>query len=316
MQGDKPENMLGYVRLDSLYFVTDSSAIRMDSALLTAGKKKNNETLLSIKSPFVNAQIEGFYNPATFVQTAGTILHAYLPSLFDYEKPAGHELPNSFSFAVTLGNTGELTNVFHLPVTINQPSFLSGEFREQLGEMTLNATFPDCSYNQISMKETTVFIGKKNSTYIADIHSGVHLQNMNPFDILLHTETGRDSIFVDLKYSNAPADFALQGEIKTFFSFRQEMPDNKLAITANFLSSNLVTNDLNMEFQPATVIVRPDKIQIHKFGLVQDNRLLFGINGTVSNSERDTLQVSIKEASIANLLKGFDFFGIIRIFAS
>ncbi len=303
IKGNKPEDMLGYLRLDSLLFATDSSAIRIDSILLTIDKTDNGN-LLRLISPYLNVQAEGFYNPATIAQATQNILHDYLPTFFNYNSFPKNSEPNSFSYSVTLENTEELSAFFHLPVTLKGKSSIWGEFRDNAGEITLNAALPEFLYGKIPAKETTVFIGKKGNAYIADVNSNISLQN--PIDLKLHTEIEKDTVMIDLKYDNTPAEFSFSGEIKTLLSFKREFPLNELIMTARFFPTDLILNDLHAGFEPAIITIKPGHIEINKFGLTQNNENFLGIDGIASASNADTLKVFFQKASIGNLLGGFD----------
>ena len=305
VRGDKPENMLGSARLNNLSVVlNDSVTINADSLLLKVDRTANGENLLKLISPYLNARIEGVYNPATLAQTAQNILHDYLPTFFNYTKLPPNATPNNFSYSVTLKNVEPFLNLFRSPVTFNRQSKIWGEFREQSGAISLHAEFPELFYGKLPLDETVVCLRKRENAYAVDVRSTIAMKT--PICAEIITEVANDTVSVVLKYDNSPADFSFSGEIQSLLSFQRKIPGKDLILTANFLPSDLTVNDLHVGFKPAMVTVKPGKITVNNFGLTYENQPFFGINGVASASTTDTLQVFFKRASIATLLGGFD----------
>jgi hypothetical protein len=301
VRGDKLENMLGYARLDSLYFVMDTAMIKVDSILLIVDRT-GDENLLRFISPYLNLRVEGVYNPSTIVPGAQNILHHYLPTFFTYTNIPESASPNNFAFYATFENIEDLSAIFRLPLTLNGKSSMQGVFRDKLEEIALKATLPDFSYNKFPIKETTVSIERKGNMYVADVHSGTAL--LDSVNIKLRTEIEKDTVRINLNYDNTPSDFSLLGEIKAFLTFRRGRTGNNLITTAHLLPSDLTVRDLHVGLEPATITMRSGNIRVRNFGLVQNDELFLGINGTVSASEKDTLRVFFKNVSAGNLLGG------------
>lgn len=302
IKGDKPENMLGYARLDSLYFVMDTATIRVDSILLIVDRR-NDKNLLRFISPYLNLRVEGVYNPSTIVPGAQNILYHYLPTFFTYTDIPENASPNNFTFRATFENIENLSAIFRLPVTLNGKSSVQGAFRDESKEIILKATLPDFSYSKFPIKETTVFIERKENMYVADVHSGIGL--LDSVNIKLHAEIEKDTVRINLNYDNTPSDFSLLGEIKAFLTFKRERrARNNLIMTAHLLPSDLKVKDLHVGLEPATITMKSGNIRIKNFGLVQNNELFLGINGTVSDSGKDTLRILFKNVSAGNLLGG------------
>ncbi len=309
IQGNKPESMLGKVQLDNLSVVlNDSTEIQVDSVLLKVDKTANNENLLRFISPYLNVEVEGIYNPLTIAQTAQNILHGYLPAFFNYTGLPGNAAVNNFSYSVTLKNIEPFLTLFHSPVTFNQLSSIRGKFREDSGEITLQAEFPELFYGKIPVEKTNVHVRKEENAYLIEIHSGIN--TLNPLRAEVLAEIANDTVMVRLKYDNTPAEFSFSGEIKSALSFKRETPQNDLILTANFFPSDITMNNLHVGFKPSVITVKPGKITVKDFGLVSENQPFLGIDGVVSDSATDTLQVFFKRASIADLLGGFDMSAI------
>jgi hypothetical protein len=305
IRGDKPDNMLGYARLDSVRFVMDSATtIRVDSILIIVDKTRDNENLLRVISPYLNLRVRGVYNPATIVPTAQNILHHYLPTFFLYTDIPKSATSNNFTFSATLGNIEDLSAIFRLPVTLNEKASVWGTFRDKSDEITLKATLPNFSYNKIQLKETAVFIERKGGMFVVDAHSGI--ESPNSVNVKLHAEIEKDTVMINLNYDNIPSDFSVLGEIKAFLTFKRRGRQNSLITTAHFLPSELMVENLRIGIEPATISMRQGNIKINRFGLVQNNQLFFEVNGIVSASEKDTLRVFFKNASIGSLLRGVD----------
>ncbi|MDR1729319.1 MAG: translocation/assembly module TamB [Prevotellaceae bacterium] len=311
VQGDKPENMTGEVRLEHFYIASVDTILQMDSLLVTAEKTVNNEKLLQLISPYINARVEGVYNPVTIVRTAQNILHGYLPTFFDYAALPKNAVPNNFSYSITLKNAGWLLNLFHSPVMFNKQSSIWGEFRDSSNEISLYANFPELFYGKIPLEETVINLRKETNAYLVNVRSNIAMQT--PICAEVTTEIANDTVAVHLSYDNSPTEFSFFGEIQSRLSFKKEMQGKGLILTADFLPSNLTVNDLQIGFKPATVIVKPGNIAINDFGLTHDNQPFFGIDGVVSASAADTLQVFFKRASISTLLGGLDLAGTVPV---
>ncbi len=303
VQGDKPENITGKVLLENFYIASnDSSFIQMDSLLVEVEKTLNNEKLLRLVSPYLNARVEGVYNPATIARTAQNVLHGYLPVFFDYAELPKNAAPNSFSYSITLKNVEWLLNLFRSPVTFTRQSSIWGEFRDSSGEISLHADFPELFYGKIPLDQTAIYLQKGENAYLAGVRSNVNMQT--PICAEINTSIANDTVAVRLSYDNSPAKFSFLGEIQSLLSFKKEMQGNGLTLTADFLPSELTVNDLHVGFKPATVTVKPGNIAINDFGLTYENQPFFGIDGVVSASDSDTLQVFFKRASVSTLLGG------------
>jgi hypothetical protein len=310
IRGDIPQNWIGFARIDSLDITMDTTNLYIDSILVTFDKNENKESLIALTSPFISGHLTGSFNFTTIVQSAQNILHPYLPTFISYKGSAATEIQNNFSMNLTIRNTQKLTNVFHLPVTNYDTASITGEFREDRQEIKLDAKFPHLTYGNIPIKDVTMLIGKQNNMYVADLHALLHLENQHPMDISLNMELEKDVVLVDLKYNNSPADFLLKGELKSLVSFKKETNSNDVIITANFLPSDLTVNELTVEFEPAVIVMESGKIHISDFGLIQQDTLFLSVDGTISDSNADTLLVSFKNASITNIMGGLNLTSI------
>lgn len=306
ISGDTPQNLIGYARIDSLDIQMDTTAIFADSILMTFDKNKNDESLITLVSPFINGNLQGTFNFTTLTRSAQNILNPYLPTFIRYNTLPATAIKNNFAFHLTVQNTEKLNNVLNLPVINYKEATLSGQLREDSSAILLNAEFPHLAYNNIPIKDAVLFIGKQNNMYVADLHTLVHLQNQNPLAISLNAELEKDVVLLDLQYNNSPAKFSLEGGLKTLISFKRDSFNNEAVITANFLPSDLTVNDLSVAFEPAVIMMESGKIYVSDFGLIQRDTLFLSVDGVISDSNTDTLMVSFENASLTNLLGGLN----------
>ena len=117
MNGSRPDDMSGYMVLDSLVLMTplDSTMMKQMSLFVEADQKNNKS--ISLQSDYLAAQLDGTFRYADIAPAFQALMHSYLPSAVLAPKQAWQ--PVSFTFKADGSQLAALQRLFAAPVQLS-----------------------------------------------------------------------------------------------------------------------------------------------------------------------------------------------------
>lgn len=117
MNGSRPDDMSGYMVLDSLVLMTPlDSTMMTQMSLFVEADQKNNKSI-SLQSDYLAAQLDGTFRYADIAPAFQSLLHSYLPSAVLAPKQAWQ--PVSFTFKADGSQLAAIQRLFAAPVQLS-----------------------------------------------------------------------------------------------------------------------------------------------------------------------------------------------------
>ena len=150
--GDKIDDMLGFLLLDSTTYTENGKAYHMKQFLLKIDVDQEQTKNLSLASDFVDAEFKGQYTFDDFFHYLNNVFDKYLPSLrFSQFATKSTLMENrKFDYVINLKNTKSLTEIFLPALKLDNKTRLSGSFDSNSGKVKLDGSSPLIVYSGTS----------------------------------------------------------------------------------------------------------------------------------------------------------------------
>ncbi len=125
MSGAKPEDISGYIVLDSLHMVTNRDSILMRQLTLFASAEPSGGKAMTLRTDYLSAQLDGDFHYDDVVPAFQAMLHHYLPTAI--QKPKRNWEPVSFTVRADVQRLRDVQRLFTAPITISDHTTLRAE---------------------------------------------------------------------------------------------------------------------------------------------------------------------------------------------
>lgn len=295
------DNMSGRLVIDSLHFWDDNFSFNPKTFMLALGRNESDEKYISLSSGFFDAKVEGKYKFMALAEEFSNIMHGYLPSIFPYKKNIRY-LQNDFRFVFSVENTEELTNIFALPASVIKPMLISGHINTIDHEINIEGSMPHISYDQIDIKGTKINIEAVDSAFSLKMGTAVTM-NKSVYHLGAKIGGKHDAVSTFLSLKND--SIGINGQIAATAEFDRNSK-NELVSLLKFAPSDIRIKDFNLSMLPSKITNVGERTEIDNFGIAFNNKRYFGIDGTISQNDTDSLKVYFDHAQIGDLLEAFD----------
>ena len=117
LNGSRPDDMSGYMVLDSLVLMTPLDSTMMQQMSLFVEADRQNNKSISLQSDYLEAQLDGTFRYADIVPAFQALMHSYLPSAVLAPKQAWQ--PVSFTFRADGSQLAAIQRLFAAPVQLS-----------------------------------------------------------------------------------------------------------------------------------------------------------------------------------------------------
>ena len=150
--GDRIDDMLGFLLLESTTYTENGKSYEMKQLLLNIDTIQNQKKNLSLSSDFVDAEFAGQYTFDDFFHYLNNVFDKYLPSLrySQFATTAALMENRKFDYVINLKNTRAITEIFLPALKLDNKTRLSGSFDSNSGMVKLNGSSPLIEYKGIS----------------------------------------------------------------------------------------------------------------------------------------------------------------------
>ncbi len=147
--GDKIDDMLGFLLLDSTTYTENGKAYHMKQFLLKIDVDQAQTKNLSLASDFVDAEFKGQYTFDDFFHYLNNVFDKYLPSLrFSQFATKSTLMENrKFDYVINLKNTKSLTEIFLPALKLDNKTRISGSFDSNTAKVKLDGSSPLIVYS-------------------------------------------------------------------------------------------------------------------------------------------------------------------------
>ena len=131
MNGAKPDEISGYMVLDSLFFATNRDSVLMKQMTLMASADEMGSKAITLRTDFLKAQLDGVFRYADIVPAAQALMHHYLPSAV--AEPTREWQPFTFRLNADGERLRDVQKLFTAPITVSDHPTLRAEASMEQG---------------------------------------------------------------------------------------------------------------------------------------------------------------------------------------
>ena len=125
LSGSKPDEMSGYLVIDSLYVGTARDSVLMRQLSLFAAAEPNGTKSITLRSDYLSAQCDGLFRYGDVVPAMQAMLHHYLPTAV--AAPAKSWQPVTLSLRANGERLRDVQRLFVAPITLSDHPTLRAE---------------------------------------------------------------------------------------------------------------------------------------------------------------------------------------------
>ena len=312
-EGASLAEMDGDILGSSLTFESDEGKVNIPKLHFSARTDEEGRRL-TLRSPILNGSATGDLTIDQLVPSVQQLLSAYLPSIVPTNNQRKKRIENDFIFRLDIADTKELSRILHLPFTTQSASFIEGSYNSHTNDLTLNVLIP---YMQISNASyDTVRIAAQGTPERLDAQLSFYAIN-EKHHVLNHVEfnttLGGDSVLFDLGWQveneSTLADTSLRkigGRLNGLAKAKRSAISNEQIMKVELLPhSTLHLRSEDWTIEPAMIILKPNKIEVRNFAIVNDKQHL-KIDGIISPSRQDTIAVTLNRVNLEEVFQSIN----------
>ena len=292
--GNSPDNWEGEIQINNFNYKADKSLYHVNNISLASDLETASRGI-HVKSDFVDGDLKGQFEFSTLADAFIQLVPEYFPAL----TPDHRRVPSNqdFVFDIHLKNTSLITEIFLPSWRIDPSTYISGRFNSILNKVECNVTSNEIRYKNFRLLDENLTLDAGSEVvsvrsiaqriYYTDsafMEAPVLLASgkMNEVDFILHLADS--SAFANRGYFNgnfvmhAPGKFDLkfhEADVTLDNKIWKLNPGNSLAID----SSSFIFTKFSFESNESSV----------------------GLDGTISENEKDTLYFHADDFSLADL---------------
>lgn len=294
-RGDKPDNLVGEVNIDSLQFQSPEKNYFMNNFVLKTYKDAEGNHL-KVNSDFMTADLNGNFRYHTLPASIMKVVQHYLPSLISPSKNKAVETNNAFTFKIKVLNTDLLNTVFKIPVTLYSPSALEGYFYEKTEQLRIEGYCPQLQYKN-DFIESGMFTLDNSSDCL---HSKVRFTTLKKEDAInyaLDVKAKEDKISTIVNWGNN-SSVTYSGKLDAIIQFLKTADEKPVLKTeVDIRPTTIILNDSVWNLNPSRITLESGNISIDNF-LFNNHDRYIRINGRISKSDQDTVKVDLKKINV------------------
>ena len=262
---------------------------------------ENDKPGLRLRSDFVDADINGYYNFSTLFDLFKSTLNRLMPSQFHFNSAKNAPKKNDFTFNINFKNTDKISDFFKTGISISDKSYLKGTI---FGDSVINISgksdlfsikknvFDNLSFNtKVSGSDLKLDL-KSNSVAV------LGQSELKNFSIGLNTKP--DNFIFLVNWDNKD-EGKNQGNFTAHGSVTKNSVGKRNAILNVDIDSTHVFSDGNLwKLSKSYVLIDSTSINVRNLSAKNKERYYI-VDGTVSANPADTLHLAFKGIDITPL---------------
>jgi hypothetical protein len=303
-KGSNLDNIDGSIKIDKSVYSEGNKQITMDNLSLLTRQDTASGKSYHLQSDFVDADITGDFSFQALIPSLSTFIQNYLASFSLNDSLIAlslHQSNQKMNYEVRFKQSDEITNVFLPFLRIAPNSIFNGYYNEEKGTIVMKGKSPAIYINNIELSDW--YLDAENKFDDLSIRSGsahVYLKKATKKDSLevkvdsfqLISNIRHDSI----QYRVTWMAYAKPSEFAGFASFRQSP-----VIELKFRQFNVFLNEKYWTVDPANMVkVDTSSVKVSNLSFFSGDQYL-KINGDLSVSSRDTLNVAFNKVDISKI---------------
>lgn len=297
------DKMKAALSIDSLQFKTDRGVFYQDSVRVKMQNEEGGYKSLNIAAPIIEAAAYGTFSLATLPTALSNSLSKYFSTFIPYQE-VDSTSNDDINLYVLLRNTEYLSNTLDLPATIIDSAMVSAYYNNKYNNVLLSAAIPKLKMGETELLQTVV-----------DIDNDTLAPKMGVFGRSRLYQGGEDTtrLFFGIRALNDSANVrAFVGEpskslelyafVDSDLHFTAREDDAMPLIDADLNRGAIFVNRQRFNIKPSTIQVDSNRYVINNFELADTSGGNLKINGSVSATNQDTLDVAINQLYLSSII--------------
>ena len=305
-QASSFDDLVGRISLDQLHYeewpLEEGTPAQYFSEriLLVNTLENDGSKTLRFRSDFADADISGRFRFDRLGQSVRSFVEVYVPSFFRHLEPNGI-VENYFRdtrFELRIKDTSVLSELFFPFIRLAPGTTLTGVFGEEHGKLELDGWSEEIALAGTRMVDWSLRGQPENGSFQLAMESGRVLVSDSIFvdGFNLDTELRRDSLYYLMEWQNEDTMKQNYAHIEGLAEFI----DREQSVI-HFLPSQIMVNDSLWRLNAGNEI-RVDSSSVKVKNLrVEKNQEYIDVNGVLSASPQDKLNIEFKEFDISHV---------------
>ncbi|MBQ5895510.1 MAG: translocation/assembly module TamB domain-containing protein [Bacteroidaceae bacterium] len=305
-------------KFDNFYVVDNEDSILVRN-FYVSDNRAGEDRMFVVNSDFAKVSIYGRFDFPTIVSGLTKSMKQHLP-VFEFGSRKAKSAPqNEFYYDIAITNSNPLTHILGLPVTVHEPSRITGTFNDSNNLYTI-----DGSVNRIEVGKTFIRqINVKGNSTANGLELNAQVQkpfvrNIKNFDyndisedvvVRFNANIKDNDINGVVNWNNFKQDNVDTGILRMDATFSRDS-DGDVYLDAMIRNDSIIHKNSVWHIDEGTIAGKISKLLVENVGLHSENQSL-KIAGVIGKGVTDSLNVYLKDVDVATV---FDFinFKILR----
>ena len=299
--GKDIDDINGMIQLDNLRMMhKDSTEYELDRLSISA-QNKAQQNVISISSPFFNANVNGDFRFYTIPGSIVQALEQYLPALIHSKKKSKTTIDNDFTFEAELKDATFFNKLLQIPLEMHMPAHIKGHLQHHSDDLHIEGSFPKFTYNGTLYESGVLQCGNRDDKLNLMARGSMLLKSGAMVNVSIQSQAKDNQLKTLVNWGNN-TNITYGGTLSTSTRFTEsENVKPKLRTDIEINPSRLVLNDTIWHVHPAHIAIDSGKVSINRFLLDRPNQALM-IDGVISKEEKDSCNIDLHNLKVEYIL--------------
>jgi len=295
IQGSNIENMVGWLKADSIYFFKEDRGYSLSRLMVNADSIETTRTF-SVASDYIDAHLAGNFKFIPLYNNILMNITRYLPSLnipYDEKLAATNE---AIAFDIQFKNIKPITEVFLPAFYLEENSEINGIYRTNGGTIDLAANSGEIGYGNIRLADWSLILdNNEREIELMTRASRFHISDSAYFSgVRLVSEAFTDSLTLTLDWTGDSYNIS-----RGFFKVGTRLGADS-TYTLTVFPSYFALQEMEYRFSEyKNVVYNASGVFFEKINFRAGNGQEFSIDGTIGRNPNDILALHINRFPLA-----------------
>lgn len=294
----------GNVSIDDVMLEGDTANLHVNHVRFTQTQIRSRKNV-DLKSSFLNATLEGEFKYDELYGCVQDVLSRYFPTVFHDTSSVVN--PTDIAFELKTDKVNPILNYFGVDLSLLGSLRVNGSMSNKKEEhLKLSVYTPQIETSQTAVAPSSIDFKTEEDRLFGEATTTVRPNKESDFSAVvgMHIVALHDSIFNVVEMGTMPDTLFLHGDLWNCISF-QPLDSGNFKIRMNIDKSSIFLHEKEIVNNKAVIdypLGVPTRITIDNFGLSTTEQPLLSVNGVISESLKDTLNVEFDRLKFKTLL--------------
>ena len=323
LKGNQLNKMEGVAQLNE-FAMTDSTGTYRPGDIHLTSRIDGNESNMKLISPFLEAQVEGDFNPKILVAQIKRMVSNYLPSnpvakgsstavSQDNSPSIKDGLKGAFSFTIRAFNAEPLHKLLGVPITVSGTTTAYGEIDSEQNALWMNLSSPNVWYGSEQLRNVSLHMESNFESMVANLDMQ-RIMKGKWINVGLDTQGFDGKLTTRLFFNNDDArthDELIKryaGEINVVSQLWRDA-EGRQGFYGEIKPSEFIISDTVWNVHPGFLSYYDGLLQVDSFQVSQGDRYV-RVDGKASKLESDTLHASLQRINLEYIFSLINFHAV------